>query len=398
MQEILEGNFKSSCNAFVVFDSYESMLLCLKAFNESTFENCKVMCQACKNFFSKAEQEKMKRTLSQLPDEQELLMEEYEQDGMTLHCTMPRDPIDIIWYNLGGTRGYYFMRRYCWNIIGIFLILFVSTPAVIFQTLKSISQDHINLEILYYIPFVESYSKYIPTLIVLVINLLLLILIDQAALAESNASHYKYQSSVFGKAVIYLHLNMVLFPFLGLQEAPIYKVILTEGFQKKYIQDFSMLDSTPFFTNLIVQLGVFGGLFYLLRIGEVIMCNFSPAMSNYIRNKFTTTQSWRRRPDMSFQYGYFYSQIATVFTIVILFSSTAPIIALVGAGFYIIRNIIDAHLLMSVHKKEIDSGVKFFQRIISWLLFSLICYQLCMIVYFYLNDSIVQCYVITFML
>lgn len=158
-----------------------------------------------------------------------------------------------------------------------------------------------------------------------------------------------------------------------------------------------MLDSTPFYANLLIQSAVFGGVFYLLRIGEVINFKLSPSFTNYIRTKFTTNQAWRRRPEYVFQYGYFYSQIVTIFTIIILFSSTAPVIALVGAFYYFVRTTIDSHLLMSVHKKEMDSGVTFYQRILSFIVFSLICYQMTMILHFYLNSQIIQYYIISFM-
>lgn len=329
-------------------------------------------------------------------EEKEYLLAEYENEGVTLFMDMPRDPVDTVWYNLGRTHGYHFLRRYCWNILGVFLIIFVSTPAVIFQTLKSISEDNFDLSIFNYIPFVESYSKYIPTLIILLINLLLLIMIDQSALAEKHSSHSKYQSSVFSKAVVYLHLNMVLFPYLGLQETPIFKLLKLEPYNKEYIKDFSMIDSSPFFVNLIVQYAVFGVLFYLLRLGEIILFSFSPWLTDYVRTKFNTTQSWRRRPDYTFQYGYFYSQLVTVFTIIILFSSTSPMVVIAGAFYYWMRNIVDAHLLMSVHRKEMDSGVRMFQRIISLILFSLILYQLFIALYFYLNSMIIQCYIVSF--
>lgn len=45
---ILSRPFKSSCTAYVVFDSYHSMLKCIQEFSESTCENCRLMCQSCK--------------------------------------------------------------------------------------------------------------------------------------------------------------------------------------------------------------------------------------------------------------------------------------------------------------------------------------------------------------
>jgi hypothetical protein len=46
------------------------------------------------------------------------------------------DPVDIIWRNMGGTRGVYFLRKIIFNLIGILLVLFLSTPAAIYSSLK----------------------------------------------------------------------------------------------------------------------------------------------------------------------------------------------------------------------------------------------------------------------
>lgn len=46
------------------------------------------------------------------------------------------DPVDIIWRNMGGTRGVYFFRKIIFNLIGILVVLFLSTPAAIYSSLK----------------------------------------------------------------------------------------------------------------------------------------------------------------------------------------------------------------------------------------------------------------------
>lgn len=57
---------------------------------------------------------------------------------LTLVMTQAGDPVDIIWRNLGGTRGVYIFRRVIFNIIGLSLVLFLSTPAAIYSSLKMI--------------------------------------------------------------------------------------------------------------------------------------------------------------------------------------------------------------------------------------------------------------------
>ena len=76
----------------------------------------------------------------------------------------------------------------------------------------------------------------------------------------------------------------------------------------------------------------------------------------------------------------------------------APIVAMMGTVFFTFRHIIDAHLLLSLHKTEIDSGAKLFQKAISFLCMSLMCYHFYMILYFYFNDLMTQLYIVSFML
>ena len=46
------------------------------------------------------------------------------------------DPIDIIWYNMGGTRGLYIFRVVFFNLLLLVIVLFLSTPAAIYSSLK----------------------------------------------------------------------------------------------------------------------------------------------------------------------------------------------------------------------------------------------------------------------
>ena len=84
---------------------------------------------------------------------------EYELRKITLLMSVAKNPVDIIWGNMGGNRGIYFIRRYLWNILGLFLIIFVSTPVVIFKTLQSISEKHLDLQFITSIPYIEYVSS-----------------------------------------------------------------------------------------------------------------------------------------------------------------------------------------------------------------------------------------------
>jgi uncharacterized BrkB/YihY/UPF0761 family membrane protein len=104
------------------------------------------------------------------------------------------DPIELIWRNLGGTRGVYFFRKFIFNLIGLFVVLFLSTPAAIFSSLKMMEAfnfldlHHVNKD-----TFSGSLIiAILPALVIIIINNVLLYMIDYSAYWEKRVSQSKY--------------------------------------------------------------------------------------------------------------------------------------------------------------------------------------------------------------
>ena len=123
---------------------------------------------------------------------------------MMFVMTQASDPIDIIWYNMGGTRGLYIFRVIFFNLFVLAIVIFLSTPAAIYSTLKMIqlfgSQpfdlDTVtqklsqNKEALWgYGPLI---STFIPPLVIIFINNVLLYMFDYFAFWEKRVTHSKY--------------------------------------------------------------------------------------------------------------------------------------------------------------------------------------------------------------
>ena len=66
----------------------------------------------------------------------------YYSKDLTLVLTEAGDPVDIIWRNMGGARGIYFFRKFIFNLIGILIVLFLSTPTAIYSSLKMMEMFH----------------------------------------------------------------------------------------------------------------------------------------------------------------------------------------------------------------------------------------------------------------
>ena len=114
---------------------------------------------------------------------------------LTLVMGEASDPVDIIWRNMGGTRGVYFLRKFIFNVIGLFVVFFVTTPAAIYSSLKM-------LEAFKFLDVTNSISDdtffgslviaYFPPLVIIFINNILIYGIYYAAYWEKQVTHSNY--------------------------------------------------------------------------------------------------------------------------------------------------------------------------------------------------------------
>jgi len=145
------------------------MSKCLQKYRETPCQSLKIMISSCINKvkYNQDKSQDPREYYAKFQETEDKLQEEYDRQGMTLLMSIAKEPIDIIWANMGGTRGIYFCRRYIWNLLGLLLIIFVSTPTVIFRTMQSLSEKHLDLNFIDDIPYIEYFTSVWPTLIIL---------------------------------------------------------------------------------------------------------------------------------------------------------------------------------------------------------------------------------------
>lgn len=100
--------------------------------------------------------------------------ENFFEHDVTLVMDQAKEPIDICWNNMGGTRGLYFWRRFFLLLVCLVVTIFFSTPGAILAALKRV--DILKLSStgetwVKYIPVLgDSIINYLPPLIVLLVN------------------------------------------------------------------------------------------------------------------------------------------------------------------------------------------------------------------------------------
>ena len=65
-------------------------------------------------------------------EDEDLELEIMDHENVDLLVDQMIEPLDIIWSNIGGGRGLFICRRIFLSLLGIFILLFLSTPAVLF--------------------------------------------------------------------------------------------------------------------------------------------------------------------------------------------------------------------------------------------------------------------------
>ena len=213
------------------------------------------------------------------------------------------EPVDIMWKNVSGVRGVFFFRRVLLNVLAFFTLVFLSTPTAVVSALRKV--DFLKLfdfDWTEKLPYGQLLHNVLPALTILLINQILLLLIDFVAILERQISHSRFQSSIFGMAVVYLNLNMLVIPGISLTTAKsFYKLVSSEHYRfKEILSDFYIADSGFFFVSLLVQQACLSSTFYLLRGGELITSYFSPWLADYKRKYLNDQKPWRRKEDYCF--------------------------------------------------------------------------------------------------
>ncbi len=103
------------------------------------------------------------------------------------------EPADILWKNMRGNRGLFLLRRLALFILGLLIIIFVSSPTVLFVNIKAVDKTHFcDFDWVQDLPAGSLLHNHVAPTLIIGINLLLLLIIDWACILESYETHSLY--------------------------------------------------------------------------------------------------------------------------------------------------------------------------------------------------------------
>lgn len=194
--------FNPSGHAFVCLDSVGSVKACTQHFRVSAWDYVKHSCYVikdsittCFGLFTPGTRLRSKSTLFKFNDmtgEDDDELAELYKDAILI-ARPATEPADILWKNMRGSRGLFLMRRLALLILGLVLIIFVSSPAVVFANMKNADKTHfMDFDWLEDIPAGNYVHQNAAATMVLLINIVLLVIIDYICIFETYETHSLY--------------------------------------------------------------------------------------------------------------------------------------------------------------------------------------------------------------
>eukprot|EP00742_Colponemidia_sp_Colp-10_P008534 GILJ01009248.1.p1 GENE.GILJ01009248.1~~GILJ01009248.1.p1 ORF type:complete len:943 (-),score=102.35 GILJ01009248.1:123-2888(-) len=384
-------------HAFVVFTDQTIMDRCEAEFHPTPVRNITVFFQ------------QVKKAIKHLFTNREGHVFDHFIDDLTAAPELPilvnpcPDPVDIIWSNVGTPSSGYFVRRVLLNLLAILVLIFLSTPTVIFSTLKSIQGLNVLLDFGWTHTIPDPYGNllfsYLPSLTILGIHQLVLQLIDVSAYQEKRVTHTRTQKTILVRSYFYLMLNVLIVPSIALASVgAVIKVIQSDPSNvTDLLSGIYLANSGSFFVNILIQNAITSSMFYLVRIPELFFAWFSVELAYRRRTALQDAEPWQRVEGDIFQYGYFYAQFIAMFSITLTFSSTIPLVVPAGILFVVVRHMVDTYNLLFVHKKEMESDGGLIQRVLKFMMASTCLYQLAMVGFFYATNLLPQAFLCFFL-
>uniref|UniRef100_A0A8C7WHF4 Transmembrane protein 63B n=1 Tax=Oncorhynchus mykiss TaxID=8022 RepID=A0A8C7WHF4_ONCMY len=266
------------------------------------------------------------------------------------------DPQNVRWEHLSLGGISWWIRCFIINCILFLLLFFLTTPAIIISTMDKFNVtkpvEYLNNPII---------TQFFPTLLLWAFSALLPTIVYYSAFFEKHWTRSGENRTTMHKCYTFLIFMVLLLPSLGLSSLDVFFRWL---FDKKFLADATVRfecvflpDNGAFFVNYVIASAFIGNAMDLLRIPGLLMymIRLSLARSSAERRNV------KRHQAFEFQFGAAYAWMMSVFTVVMTYSITCPIIVPFGLMYMLLKHLVDRYnmyyaYLPSKLDKKIHSG------------------------------------------
>ncbi|XP_036441919.1 CSC1-like protein 2 isoform X2 [Colossoma macropomum] len=270
--------------------------------------------------------------------------------------TYAPDPQNVRWEHLSLGGIIWWIRCFIINCILFLLLFFLTTPAIIISTMDKFNVtkpvEYLNNPII---------TQFFPTLLLWAFSALLPTIVYYSAFFEAHWTRSGENRTTMHKCYTFLIFMVLLLPSLGLSSLDyFFRWLFDTQFLAVGTVRFECVflpDNGAFFVNYVIASAFIGNAMDLLRIPGLLMYMIRLCLARSAAER----RNVKRHQAYEFQFGAAYAWMMCVFTVVMTYSITCPIIVPFGLMYMLLKHLVDRYnmyyaYLPSKLDKKIHSG------------------------------------------
>ncbi|XP_073484414.1 CSC1-like protein 1 [Aquarana catesbeiana] len=262
-------------------------------------------------------------------------------------------PENISWENMS-LSGVKWWARFIGINYALFMVLFfLTTPSIIITTI-----DKFNVtKPIYYLnnPVI---SQFFPTLLLWSFSALLPTIVYYSTLFEYHWTKSAENRIMMHKIYIFLLFMVLILPSLGLTSLDVFfRWLFDKNLDGPFRLECVFLpDQGAFFVNYVIASAFIGNAMELMRLPGLILYTIRMIMAKSAAER----QNIKQHQAYEFQFGAMYAWMLCVFTVVMAYSITCPIIMPFGLMYMLLKHLVDRYnLFFAFLPTKLDKKIHF---------------------------------------
>ncbi|XP_053731227.1 CSC1-like protein 2 isoform X1 [Synchiropus splendidus] len=307
---------------------------------------------------------------------QEPKSSQYSAELLTPNWTVSYapDPQNVHWNHLSVGGLVWWVRCLIINIVLFILLFFLTTPAIIISTMDKFNVtkpvEYLNNPVI---------TQFFPTLLLWAFSALLPTIVYYSAFFESHWTRSGENRTTMHKCYTFLIFMVLLLPSLGLSSLDVFFRWL---FDRKFLADATVRfecvflpDNGAFFVNYVIASAFIGTANDLMRLPGLLLYMIRLCLARSAAER----RNVKRHQAYEFQFGASYAWMMCVFTVVMTYSITCPIIVPFGLMYILLKHLVDRYNLYyaylptkldkKIHHAAVDQVVAAPILCLFWFLF-----------------------------
>ncbi|XP_040595053.1 CSC1-like protein 1 isoform X2 [Mesocricetus auratus] len=248
-------------------------------------------------------------------------------------------PEDICWKNLSIQGVRWWLQWLGVNFILFVVLFFLTTPSIIISTM-----DKFNVTKPIHALNNPVISQFFPTLLLWSFSALLPSVVYYSTLLESHWTRSGENQIMVSKVYIFLIFMVLILPSLGLTSLDFFFRWLfdkTSSDGSIRLECVFLPDQGAFFVNYVIASAFIGSGMELLRLPGLILYTFRMIMAKTAADRRNVKQNQA----FEYEFGAMYAWMLCVFTVIMAYSITCPIIVPFGLIYILLKHMVDRHNL-----------------------------------------------------